>query len=142
MISKSIKGRIRIKSIQTEGCESQTILQTADCTLFEKSGDIYIFYGESEDTLAGDVKSKIKISSDSINIVRKGTYRSNIMFKENYECKFRYYMPYGNIDMSVKTSKADVSTAEKKITIRLVYVLNNGESDIKSRMNITIEKVI
>ena len=142
MISKNIKGKIYIESISSDSDGTNKIVQTEECTIFEKSGEIFIFYDESEDTLASDVKSKIKISDDSVNIVRKGTYHSNILFKEGYTCNFRYCMPYGDIDMSVKTDIVKVVNDEKNINISLEYMLNNGEADIKSTMNIKIEKVI
>lgn len=140
MISKNTKGRIYIESVSFDSDGQSKIMQSEECTVFEKNSEIFVFYSESEDTLASDVKSKISISDEGVNIVRKGTYRSNIFFKEDYTCNFRYSMPYGDIDMSVTTDALHVSCDEKYIRISLEYKLNNGKDNTKNKMNIKIEK--
>ena len=48
-------------------------------------------------------------------------------------------MPYGYIDMRLKTSGVAVKKEKDRITVKLDYELFNGSETTKNTMNITIE---
>lgn len=135
MTLKNTKGYVIIESIS----DGDKLTQQSECSVFEKNDAVIVFYNETEDSLAADVKSTLRINGDSVNLVRKGSYRANMLFEKGLEVGFRYHMPYGYIDMRLKTSGVAVKKEKDRITVKLDYELFNGSETTKNTMNITIE---
>ena len=135
MTLKNTKGYVIIESVS----DGDKLTQKCECSVYEKEDSIIVFYTETEESLAGDVKSNLKITDKAVNLVRRGTYNSNMWFEEGVESGFRYNMPYGYIDMSLTTEKLVVKKNTDKIEISLEYNLFNGSDNTKNIMKITIE---
>lgn len=133
MILKNTKGRIEILSETAD----DKITQKGDCNIYEKGEEIIVFYSEEEQTLSGDVKSTLKIKKNQIDLIRKGTYSSNMIFYEGYEHSFCYNTPYGGIDMKIKTKSIKFFSPYQ---FELVYDITNGGETSENRMKITIER--
>ena len=77
MTLKNTKGYVIIESIS----DGDKLTQQSECSVFEKNDAVIVFYNETEDSLAADVKSTLRINGDSVNLVRKGSYRANMLFE-------------------------------------------------------------
>lgn len=135
MTLKNTKGYVIIESVS----DGDKLTQKCECSVYEKEASVIVFYTETEESLAGDVKTSLKITGKTVNLVRRGTYSSNMWFEEGVAAGFRYNMPYGHIDMSLTTKKLDVKKTPGKLEIRLEYDLFNGSDNTKNIMKITIE---
>lgn len=135
MTLKNTKGYVIIESISN----GDKLTQKNECSVFEKDNSVMVFYNETEESLAADVKSTLRITEKSVNLVRKGSYRANMLFEKGLKTGFRYHMPYGYIDMHLTTFGVSVKKEENSVTAKLDYELFNGSETTKNTMNITIE---
>ncbi len=119
---------ITITNIQKAGHENQEFTQKSSCRYMEKGGIYYVLYNETEESLAGDVKTKIKVQDDTVTITRTGGYINEMVYKENSENTFLYKMPYGTIEMTLKTHSVKTNLNENGGCIELCYTLSySGE---------------
>lgn len=124
---------IIITNIQKSGSEKQEFTQKASCRYMEKGGVYYILYSETEESLAGDVKTKIKAEKNTVTITRTGGYINEMVYKENSENTFLYKMPYGAIEMTLKTHTVKINLDESGGSIELSYTLSySGEKNQNS----------
>lgn len=89
---KQIDGEVNTIDMMTEG------------ELFEKNNSIYLIYHESEVSGMEGSKTMLKISGDTVTMTRFGTTTSKIIFNEMNPMESVYQTPYGNFNMTVKTS--------------------------------------
>lgn len=93
-------------------------------TLYERGGNMFLVYDESELTGMPQTKTTVRVGHDSVNVMRTGKYPSNMLFEEQKQHMSLYNTPYGALTLTVSTEKIerDISM-EKGGSISVYYSL-------------------
>ena len=122
-----------IKSVikQIDG-EENTIEMMTEGELFEKNKSIFLIYYESEVSGMEGSKTMLKISDDTVTMTRFGSTTSKIVFDQAHPMKLVYKTPYGNFNMTVKTSALESSFDLEKLS---GYIKVDYEMTLESLSN-------
>lgn len=97
---------------------------------FLKSGKHYVVYDEVIEGLEGTVKSTIKFTETTVELMRNGAASTRMVFEQDKEYKVLYQMPMGPLDISLYTENMDVNLQEEKIELKINYSLKAEEQVI------------
>lgn len=119
-----------------EGGENVTKLSAAaEC--FEKNGALYILYEESTED-GGVVKTRIKLKDCILEVTRKGTVNTCMIFENGKEHMMEYTTPLGILQMGVLAHSVETDRSDNEMAIEADYSLISGGTVI-SRCNISIK---
>ena len=104
-----------------------------------KNDYIYITYKESPISGMAGTTTTLKISANSLSILRFGTYNSKLEFRRNEKTLTNYQTPYGNIPITITTKLLEVDLRQgEKSNIHLKYSLEAaGEEPLNNEVIIS-----
>lgn len=119
-----------------EGGETVTKLSAAaEC--FEKNGALYILYEESAED-GSVVKTRIKLKGHILEVTRKGTMNTCMIFENGKEHMTEYTTPFGILQMGILTHSVETNRSDNELAIEADYSLTTGGAEI-SRCVISIK---
>ena len=101
-----------------------------------KNDYIYITYKESPISGMEGTTTTLKISANSLSILRFGTYNSKLEFRRNEKTLTNYQTPYGNIPITIITRLLEIDLRQgEKSNIHLKYSLEAaGEEPLNNEV--------
>lgn len=123
---------IENKQISEDGNETFSV--SAPCKFMKKDNVYYILYKHE------GVTSKIKTDGEEVIVTRMGEFSNEMVYKEGKTTKFLYKMPYGTMDMKLKTFKVLVNLSDDGGIIELSYRLLFSGTKNDNSMKITIKR--
>lgn len=119
---------LHTKAVQTDKSgEKSEIEFFVEGSYAEKNGNIYITYKESELSGMEGTTTTLKITSNSLSIIRFGTYNSKLEFRRDEKTLTNYQTPYGNMAMTINTGLLDIDLRKgERSSINLRYTLETG----------------
>ena len=126
--------KIIIENSQSSEEGNEVFSVEEPCKFMVKGENVYILYKND------GVTSKIKIEGKTVTVTRMGEFSSEMIYREGETTSFLYKMPYGTLDMELKTEKAEVNVSEAGGEIVLNYTLSFSGMETKNGMKIKIEK--
>lgn len=101
-----------------------------------KNDYIYITYKESPISGMEGTTTTLKISANSLSILRFGTYNSKLEFRRNEKTLTNYQTPYGNIPITITTKLLEIDLRQgEKSNIHLKYSLEAaGEEPLNNEV--------
>ena len=139
-MSESKKVNLFTKSIQTDKTGDKSKIEFfVESSYVEKNDYIYITYKESEISGMEGTTTTLKINTNSLSILRFGTYNSKLEFRQNEETLTNYQTPYGNIPITITTRLLEVDLRQDgKSNIHLKYSLEaEGEEPLDNEVIIS-----
>lgn len=127
--------RIQITGVQKND-ENEEIVETAAFGDFAVLGEkLCVKYEELSEE--GDItKTLIKISDESVEVMKRGYVESKLVFAEGKVTETDYNTPYGIFAMSVDTARAAYELTEEGVSVDIEYTLFlNGEPVSINRLN-------
>ncbi len=95
------KARIRLQSRH----EGQNVVQETEVEAFERGGALYLKYEEPDADLQGQkTRTLLKITGDSLKMIRHGAVESEQTFQEGQMLPGFYRSPYTSFNLSTQTS--------------------------------------
>jgi uncharacterized beta-barrel protein YwiB (DUF1934 family) len=128
------------KSIQIDSTgEKNEIEPFVEGTCVVKNDSIYITYKESAISGMEGTTTTLKITPDSLSIIRFGSCNSKLEFKKNEKTLTNYQTPYGNIPMTITTKLLQINLCQgEKSNIHLKYTLEAaGEEPLNNEVVIS-----
>lgn len=96
-------------------------------TYTEKNNAKYITYKETALSGMEGTTTTLKITENSLSIIRFGTYNSKLEFKSGEQNTINYQTPYGNMPMTINTKLLEIDLQQgEKSNIHLEYRLDTG----------------
>ncbi len=136
MTLKNTKGYVIIESV----IDNERITSECKCDIYDKEERTIVFYREGESTLAADVKSTLRIEKSRVTLSRSGSYSSCMFFEAGRRCCFSYNMPYGTIEMEIRTKRLSIERTGAQTLVNIEYSMNNGSEISENRMSITVAR--
>lgn len=134
----SISG-LQIEVMEEEGVKNEPIEVVTPAQYFFKNGKHYILYDEVTEGIPGNTKNKIKITDQTVEIMKSGVTNAHMTFEKNKQNLTYYETPYGQILVTVNTTELVIEETEDEIDIVIDYQLDiNHEplADYNIRMKI------
>ena len=111
-------------------------------TLYERGGNMFLVYEESELTGMPDTRTTVRVSKDSVNVMRTGKYPSNMLFEEKKQHMSLYNTPYGALTLTVNTDRIEQDISmEKGGDISVYYSLELDHNYLgKNQLKINVKE--
>lgn len=120
--------------------ESDTIELVTVGNFYMKGNIFYVTYNETELSGMDGTTTTLKISDDSVTLMRFGSNRSKMIFQKNKRHQSDYFTPYGKVLLGVEPSDMYVNMNEKGGELIIKYaldldneVVSNNELHLKVR---------
>lgn len=115
--------------------EDVEMITTGD--YFLKNGKHYIVYEEVGDGGMEVIKNTIKIRPDSMDIIKKGTTNTHMVFEKNKKNLSCYLTPFGELMIGISTNDIRVEEEENLLKVDVEYSLDINYEHV-SDCNITV----
>ena len=140
-MNKEVLLSIKGLQIGEDSKEEQTIETLTRGLFYNKNQKNYISYEESFDG-EESVKSMVKFDNRSLEITRKGKYRSNMVFEEGKKSITEYHTPYGEFVLAIDTESIKINEKEDEIDMEIVYDMEmNYEKYAKCKIEMNVKSV-
>lgn len=138
---KDIKENARITLVnnQKNGTETDKIEFNSIGNFYEKDGAYHITYKEHSDMGMGDSRVFLRIEPERINMRRMGEFRTNMDYRLDCVTEFFYRMPYGEMNIKIKTEKIDTKLGKDGGCVDFSYVLLMGDSETYNSVHLEVE---
>ena len=121
-MNKSVELTIRGTQWDADGQRSDTHA-VYPAVYGEKDGSHYLFYEEVQEAFEKPVKCRMKVADGILELTRRGTFDSVMLFVNGENHPTHYQTPYGSFLMEVRTQQVQVEEREKVICVTADYAL-------------------
>ena len=124
----TIKG---LQSFEDTGDDSVELVTSG--RFYEKNGNYYISYKESELTGLGNTTTTVKVEKNKVTVMRFGDLETHMIFEEGKKHISYYDMGFGALTVGISTKSIDKSLSDLGGRMKIDYAMeiNNavaGES--------------
>lgn len=116
---------ITVKGMQAieNGEEPEEVEMVAKGDYYFRNGHHFICYEEVGESYEEPTKNLIKIMPGSVEVQKKGSTNTHMVFEEAKKNLTFYNTPFGSMQMGISATKVDVKEEEKNIDILIDYAL-------------------
>lgn len=123
----------------TDGEKDEPVELISPGQYFQKNGKHYVLFEEVMEGIDGVIKSTLKFTEDSVELLRSGAASTRMVFQKDWEHQMIYQTPMGPLSMSVYTEQLLTEIGDEQVTLMIDYSLKTEgvvitESNV--RMNI------
>lgn len=115
---------VKIRGLQTLGADTDEPVEViAAGTWFQRNGKHYIKYEEILEGLDGSSQNLLKIDGDSMEVIKRGSVNTHMVFqkqKKNLTC---YTTPFGNLMMGITARDIDFRETGNTLDVKVEYAL-------------------
>lgn len=129
---------ISIRGAQISDGDQEDVEMVTTGDYFLKNGKHYIIYEEIEEGSKQMTKNTIKAAEDTIDIIKKGSISTHMIFqkyKKNIAC---YTTPFGELTVGIHTNEVHIEEDEDTLNIGVRYALDINDEHV-SNCNIIIQ---
>lgn len=119
----SIRG---LQYIDEEGQEPVEVICSGE--YFHRNGKHYVLYEEAQEGLDQMVKNRLKISPDSVEMTKKGSINTQMIFREGVRHQSCYDTVYGPLMLGVRTHRISCIEQTDAIDLQMEYTLDIREA--------------
>jgi uncharacterized beta-barrel protein YwiB (DUF1934 family) len=120
------KAIVTINSRQIVNGEEETIELITAGRFYSKENGYYIVYEETEISGMQGTTTTVRISGDSVSIIRFGTTSSRLNFKKGVRDISLYKTPYGVMEIEVMASLLEIDVGDGGGSLKICYELSTG----------------
>lgn len=115
-----------LQSFEESGDDSVELVTSG--RYYEKNGNYYVSYKESELTGLGNTTTTLKIEESKVTVMRFGEITSNMIFEEGVTHITYYDMGFGALTVGVSTKRIDKKLDDRggKMKIDYAMEINNA----------------
>lgn len=136
------KGHITVKGSQQDGTDwIQTAAVATAAEYYARDGAHYIFYKEIPENADGTIKNYIKFRDGLLELTRKGSVRTHMVFQPGREHPAPYSTPFGTLTLGILTDTLESHFHGNTLQICAVYALTD-QGSIISKNKIHIKMVL
>lgn len=130
---------ISIKGTQRIDEEDSEIELMVTGNYYQKNGKHYIQYEESVEGLRETIRNLLKITPDSMDMIKKGATNTHMLFEKDKKTLTSYSTPMGNMVVGIHTSRFEIEEMPDSLKVEAEYTLDiNYEFLSKSRICVQV----
>lgn len=122
---------------EEDGSETIATL-SVPAAYFERNGWRYLLYEETDDSAPEPVKGCVKYKDNLLEVTKKGSVSTRLVFRPGYRYKTGYATPFGLLAFDLCTSSVASVFSEDEGEITAVYTLED-ESGRAAHCDISIK---
>lgn len=134
------KVKVNVRGIHRDAQGNEMVSETvAFGEYYERGGSHYVLYEETLEEEGESIRTMIKIKEPFLELTRKGSVNTKLIFEKGELHRTSYQTPYGLMEFDVKTHQMDCRRMGKHMDISMEYDLLSGEEKIGSyRLEISV----
>ena len=130
---------INISGIQIQADPEEPIEMITTGAYYLKNGKHYILYNEIEED-HGIIKNILKIGPETVEISKKGSRSSHMVFEKGKENLSYYDTPFGSMLLGVSTSDIRWHEQKDRMNLQVDYDLSiNSDHISKCKIDVSIQ---
>lgn len=129
---------ISISGAQFSDGEKEDVEMITTGDYFLKNGKHYIIYEEIEEGSKDITKNTIKVAQDTMDIIKKGSINTHMIFQKNKKNISCYLTPFGELTVGIHTNEVYVEEGEDVLKIEIQYSLDINDEYV-SNCSITVQ---
>ena len=118
---------LTVKGHQTDIGEDATTELITGAAYYYRNGKHYILYDEVDPESGEQSGNTIKISDDRVDVIRRGSGRTHMVFEKEKQISSQYHTPAGVLQMEVFTSRLQTKRDEENIETEIVFDLHMND---------------
>ncbi len=131
---------ITLVSTQREDGDENKIEMTTKGGFYCREGKFYITYKEHEDMGMGNSNVMLKVEAGCVTMRRTGDFQTVMVYKAGETTDFIYHMPFGDMQITIKTGTIESSLSERGGELQLSYMLITGDRRAHNEIRLTVRK--
>ena len=140
---KDIKENATITLVnnQSGGGETDRIEFVSGGNFYRKDGAFFVTYKEHSEMGMGNSRVLLKVEDRNITMRRMGEFQSVMKYELGKTTEFIYRMPYGEMNIKLKTEMIDNNLSQEGGSVDFSYILIMDSSEIHNdvRLDIRVE---
>ena len=106
------------------GGEEEDIEMIVKGDYYKKNGKHYILYDELLEGGGGVIRNTIRIVPDCMDIMKKGSINTHMIFEKNKKSLSSYVTPMGELMVEIRTNQIQFREEENLLVIAVEYSLD------------------
>ncbi|MCI8663342.1 MAG: DUF1934 domain-containing protein [Hungatella sp.] len=115
---------INIGGARSMGGEEEDIEMIVKGDYYKKNGKHYILYDELLEGGGGVIRNTIRIVPDCMDIMKKGSINTHMIFEKNKKSLSSYVTPMGELMVEIRTNQIQFREEENLLVIAVEYSLD------------------
>lgn len=130
----SITG-LQFDSLEPDNTEPVEVITVGE--YYKRNDKHYVIFNEVMEGFEGNTKNTLKISNDTLDIIKKGITNVHMVFQKDRKNITCYNTPYGNLMVGIMAKNVDIVEKDENIDINVDYSLDINYEHLAD-CNITI----
>ena len=115
---------ITISGVQMLDEEDADVEMVTRGDYYQKNGKHYILYDEVMEGFDGRVRNVIKISPDSVDIIKQGAASAHMQFEKNKKNLSCYTTPLGDMVVGIQANRIKINEEPDSLLVNVDYSLD------------------
>lgn len=109
---------------------------------YQRNGKHYILYDEVMEGFEGKVRNVIRVSSDSVDIIKQGAANARMQFEKNKKNLSCYTTPLGDLMIGVQANRISIDEGQNHLKINVEYSLDiNYQHASECNISVNVQSV-
>ena len=133
---------ITISGVQMLDADEADVEMVTRGDYYQKNAKHYILYDEVMEGFNGRVRNVIKISPDSVDIIKKGAASAHMQFEKNKKNLSCYTTPLGDLMIGIHTNRISIDEGQDRLKINVEYSLDiNYQHASECSISVNVQSV-
>lgn len=120
----NVKG---LQFIENDDEEVEAIELMTTGKYYRRDGNKYLKYEESFEGVEGVTTNLIKIKEDVLEVHKKGSIDTHMVFEKGKKSLSYYTTPFGSLHMGIATTALKITESKDKLDIKIDYSLEMND---------------
>lgn len=117
----SISG-LQFDSLETEAPDPVEVITVGE--YYKRNNKHYVLFQEIMEGFEGRTKNTVKISDNTLDIIKQGVTNVHMVFEKNKKNITCYNTPYGNLMVGILAKEVSIVEQDENIDVHVGYALD------------------
>lgn len=133
---------ITISGVQMLDEEDMDVEMVTRGDYYQRNGKHYILYDEVMEGFEGTVRNVIKVSPESVDIIKQGAASARMQFEKNKKNLSCYTTPLGDLMIGIQANRISIDEGQDHLKINVEYSLDiNYQHASDCNISVSVQSV-
>ncbi len=113
---------LQFDSLETEAPDPVEVITVGE--YYKRNNKHYVLFHEIMEGFEGRTKNTVKISDNTLDIIKQGVTNVHMVFEKNKKNITCYNTPYGNLMVGILAKEVNIVEQDENIEVRVEYALD------------------